>query len=156
LPPWVLYGRDVPALDPPPAVQAAAHTADALRGPSFRGIAVDLNGDAIDDYLLQGAPESCGTGGCPYVVVNGASATFIGHLFGNPIVVRAESTRGFLNLDLYSHGSATTGSFTSYAFDGRTYVERSTERLTGRGVTDLFEALNRLPRWQPINGRPQA
>jgi hypothetical protein len=147
-PPWVLYGRDVPTIDLPPAIQTAAHTADALRGNAFRGVAVDLNGDAIADYLLQGDPESCGTGGCPYVVVNGASAMLIGLLFGNPIVVRAESTRGFLNIDMYCHGSATSGSFTSFAFDGGTYVERSTERLTGDGVTALFQVLNKLPRWQ--------
>jgi hypothetical protein len=147
-PPWVLDGRSVMTITPPAAIRAVAQEFDALRAGSFKGVAARLNDDEIDDYIFQGEPQSCGTGGCTYVIIDGAGATPIGLLFGNPLVLRAESTRGFLNIDLYSHASATSGTFTSYAFDGNKYVERSTRHLTGAAVTALFADLNRLPRWR--------
>ena len=150
-PPWVLEGRNVVAINLPAAIRAAA-SADALQhamlSNEFKGVTADLNGDADDDYLLQGDRESCGTGGCPYVIVDGASAAPVGLLFGDPIVVRAESTRAFHDIDVYSRGSSTSGSFTSYVYDGSAYVRRSIRALTGSDVSILFAELDRLPRWR--------
>jgi hypothetical protein len=148
-PPWVLEGLNAVEITPRASIRAAAQKYDGLRGEPFKGAAADLNGDDIDDYILQGDREVCGTGGCPYAVVDGASAAPIGLIYGNPVVVRAQSTRGFLDIETYSHGSATSGSFTSYAFDGSQYVARSTRQLRGGEVKELFSSLDEIPRWQP-------
>src|SRR4051812_19281329 len=99
------------------------------------GVAADLNGDGRDDYIVKGGNSVCGTGGCPYLLIDGATAKLIGNLFGNPIIVRAGSTGGFHNIEAYSHGGAESGVFLSYAFDGSKYVERAKQVLQGPGVT---------------------
>jgi len=144
--PWVLEGHNVVALSPPPVVRAAA-------GPyvddSFRGVAADLNRDGTDDYILQGRRDECGTAGCTYWIFDGATARLIGDLGGDPIVVRAESTRGFPNIEAYSHGSAESGVYISYAFNGSEYVQRSKKFLEGSAMWTLIRAWRRYPRWPP-------
>jgi hypothetical protein len=111
------------------------------------GAVADLNGDGVSDYILKGTAEACGTGGCLYRIINGKSAMVIGHVWGNPLVVRAQMTSGFPDIDVYSHSSASTGSFTSYAFNGSKYVQRSKRNLAGQEVTALFAALDKIQRW---------
>ena len=42
----------------------------------------DLNGDGVADYLMVGRPIICGTGGCPYLLVDGKNGTSKGEFFG--------------------------------------------------------------------------
>lgn len=147
-PPWVLETRNTVPLDLPAAVRGAVRH-DGVDPSVPIGAVADLNGDGVSDYLLKGTSESCGTGGCLYLILDGKSAAAIGNVWGNPLVVRAKKTRGFPDIDVYSHGGAGSGSFTSYAFDGSRYVKRSSRNLAGREVTALFAALGKIQRWPP-------
>jgi len=151
-PPWVLETRNVVAMDVPAAVREAIKW-DGFDPAVPIGAVADLNGDRNSDYLWKGTSESCGTGGCPYLIIDGKSATVLGNVWGNPLVVRARTTRGFHDIDVYSHGSASSGSFTSYAFNGSKYVEQSSRSLGGPEVTDLFMALDKIQRWPPYIGK---
>ena len=147
-PPWVLETRNVVSLDVPAAVRGAIKW-DGFDPAVPIGAVADLNGDGSNDYFLKGTSESCGTGGCPYVIIDGKSATVIGNVWGNPLVVRTQGSNGFPDIDVYSRGSASSGSFTSYAFDGRQYAKQSSRSVAGAEVTALFAALDKIQRWPP-------
>ena len=147
-PPWVLESRNTVPLDLPAAVR------DAVKWNGFdlsapTGAVADLDGDGIRDYFLKAPSALCGTGGCMYLVIDGKSAREIANVWGNPLVIRGQTTSGLPDIDVYSHGSASSGSFTSYAFNGSKYVQRSNRSIAGREVTALFAALDNIPRWPP-------
>jgi hypothetical protein len=102
-PPWVLENSNVVPLDLPVSIRTAIRIhwegIDAWRP---LGAIADLNDDGVSDYLLKSLPEICGTGGCMYGVVDGKSATPLGTLFGNPLMVRSSVTRRFHDIDAYS------------------------------------------------------
>jgi hypothetical protein len=148
-PPWVLETRNVIPLDVPVAVREAVRW-DDLDPSAPIGAVADLNDDGISDYILKGVARACGTGGCLYVIMDGRSARSLGSVWGNPLVVRAHASHGFQDIDAYSHGGASSGTFTSHAFDGSQYVRRSSRSLAGREVTILFETLNKIQRWPPV------
>jgi hypothetical protein len=153
--PWVLeHGNEV-ALSPPPAVRSVAvpyvgsYDARPDDVSTFKGVAADLNRDGTDDYILQGHQEECGTGGCSYPIFDGATAKLIGEPNGNAIVVRAESTKGFANLETYSHSSSESGTFSLYVFDGTTYVKKSHKFLEGGPMWAKWRTWRNYPRWPP-------
>jgi hypothetical protein len=115
----------------------------------IKGVAVDLNGDGIKDYLLQSAPSLCGNGGCIYVLCDGATRKKLGRFFGSPLYVRAEHVHGYPNVATYSHQSASSGNYTNYSFDGNAYVVTSTRSVEGAAAERLFETLRRVPMWPP-------
>lgn len=150
--PWVIENDRLVVVSLPPAVRAAAlPSVGGYDVPSvdktFRGLAVDLNRDGTDDYILLGHPEECGTGGCSYMVVNGATAALIGRLSGNLIVVSAQSTNGFAHIETYSHGGAESGTFSFAAFDGKAYVEKSRTALEGDAMRAKLRIWRNYPRW---------
>jgi len=114
----------------------------------IKGVAVDLNGDGVDDYLLQSAPSLCGTGGCVYVLCDGASRRKLGQFFGNPLYMHAERVHGYPTIATYSHQSADSGNYTTYSFDGKAYVVTSARAVHGTAVDRLFETLRRVPMWR--------
>jgi hypothetical protein len=65
------------------------------------------------------------------------------------IVVRAESTNGFPNLETYSHSSAESGTFSLYVFDGKTYVKKSKTFLQGGPMWAKWRTWRNYPRWPP-------
>jgi hypothetical protein len=103
--------------------------------------AVDLNRDGVEDYIVKGRTEACGTGGCPYGLIDGATSARLGRIFGNAIVVLAQSTRGYRNLQTYSHGGAEQGALLTYTFNGQEYVE--TARRGGNEIA-LYAPIQRL------------
>ena len=117
------------------------------RGAALTGFAYDLNCDGTDDYLVKGT--MCGTGGCPYRIVDSASLRGVGLVFGYPLIVRAQSTGGWPDIDVYSHLSATSGSYTSLEFDGANYSARETRQLAGDAVVNLFASFESIPWFRP-------
>ena len=115
----------------------------------INGVAVDLNGDDVKDYLLRSAQRHCGTGGCMYALCDGASRRKLGEFFGSPLIVWAERVHGYPNIAIYSHQSAGSGIYTKYSFDGSVYVVTSKQTLEGPAVGRLFETLRRVPVWRP-------
>ena len=104
-------------------------------GEPIEGVAVDLNGDAINDYLLQSAPRLCGNGGCVYVVCDGATERKLGQFFGSPLYVRAEFAHGYPNIATYSHQNAGSGTYTDYSFNGKAYIVTSARTVRGQRRT---------------------
>ena len=115
----------------------------------IKGVAVDLNGDGINDYLLQSAPSLCGNGGCVYVLCDGSTRRKVGQFFGSPLIVRAERVQGYPNIATYSHQSAGSGNYTDYSFNGKLYVVTSTRSVEGAAADRLFETLHGIPIWRP-------
>jgi len=115
----------------------------------INGVAVDLNGDDLKDYLLRSAQSLCGTGGCMYVLCDGASRRKLGEFFGSPLIVRTERVHGYPDIATYSHQSSGSGIYTKYSFDGSVYVVTSKQTLEGAAVGRLFETLRRIPVWRP-------
>jgi hypothetical protein len=143
---WVIGYDSLPIMSGPPAVMIPDD--DYPGRPPLTGIVKDLNGDRVADYIVR--LTRCGTGGCPYRIVDGATLKEIGAMFGYPVIVRAERSHGFPNIDVYSHLGASSGTFTSYVFDGKTYVERSRRNIEGCEAGDsLFKQINNIPRWRP-------
>jgi dienelactone hydrolase len=142
LPPWTLETLDVVELALPAQIRTLEERADKV----VKGVHADHNGDGTDDYVVQST--MCTPGGCPYAIYNGKTNAKIGAVFGNMIIVRAESTREFANIDTYSYLSAQAGTVTSYVFDGTAYVVKSRQQAEGQLVQDLFAGWNQIPRWQ--------
>lgn len=144
--PWVLEGPNVVIVSPPPAVAAVARP---YLDDAFKGVAADLNRDGTDDYIMQGRRDECGTGGCSYWIFDGATAKRIGDAGGNAIVVRAENTNGFPNLETYSRSSSESGAFSLYVFDGNAYVRKSSTFLEGGPMWAKLRTWRTYPRWPP-------
>jgi len=99
----------------------------------------DLNGDSQGEYLIVAAGSLCGTGGCPYALVDGRSLRRIGDFFGSPILVADQKINSYPVIQSYSHASAGSGTFTTYVYDGKEYQAVSTIFLVGESVDELFK-----------------
>ncbi|MGQ0621005.1 MAG: hypothetical protein ACT4QA_13955 [Panacagrimonas sp.] len=107
----------------------------------IRGFRADLNGDGVKEYFIRSPELFCGTGGCGYEIFDGQSKHRIASLFGNPMFVHPRKINGWPVLTVYSHHNADSGSYTTYVFDGKAYVEASSVFLSGDSVRSLFDSL---------------
>ena len=149
-PPWGLEPQSTTPISVPADIRrAVGFDLEYDEAEPIKGVAVDLNGDGIKDYLLQSAPTLCGTGGCIYVLFDGATRKKLGQFVGSPLIVRAERVHGYPNIATYSHQSVGSGDYTNYSFDGTAYVVTSTRVVEGAAVDRLFETLRRVPMWRP-------
>ena len=114
-------------------------TVDVPDSDARKGFRIDLNGDGQLDVVRTYGPGMCGTGGCFMEIFDGRTRNNLGAVFGHPLWVFTTTINGWPTLGVYSHGSATSGSYTTLVFDGRRYVEVSSVYLTGRSVDDLFK-----------------
>lgn len=110
---------------------------------SLEGIQVDLNGDGKKEVILK--LDMCGTGGCPMSIYDGASADLVGDLFGGRFFVSQTLINGWPILQVYSHGSASSGSFTCYVHDGKKYIQASSVYLYDKSVDQLFKNYETVP-----------
>ncbi len=101
----------------------------------------DLNGDGAADFLIVSASSLCGTGGCPYALVDGKTMRQIGDFFGSPILISDQIINNYPVIQSYSHISAWSGNFTTYIYDGKKYQVVSEVYLTGESVEELFKIL---------------
>jgi len=99
----------------------------------------DLNGDGKKEFLIAASAGQCGTGGCPYAMVDGRSLRRIGDFFGSPILVAGQKINGYPVIQTYSHASAGSGTFTTYVHDGKEYRTVSAVFLAGESVDELFK-----------------
>lgn len=101
----------------------------------------DLNGDGAEDFLIVSASSLCGTGGCPYVLVDGKTMRQLGEFFGSPILIADQKINNYPVIQSYSHLSAGSGNFTTYVYDGSNYQIVSQVYLAGESVEALFKSL---------------
>jgi len=116
---------------------------------SVKGVVVDLNHDRRPDFIVQSARSLCGTGGCLYLVVDGAQGKVLGQLFGEPLYVLKKRSHGYPTIASYSHMSVASGSYTTWTFDGREYKQTGTRSVEGASLDSLFTILKRIPMWRP-------
>lgn len=105
------------------------------------GIWIDLNGDGIEDLVVRGSTDFCGSGGCQFFVLDGMSRKLLGSVFGSPLVVHSTKINGWPVLSIYSHGSASSGSYTTLVYDGQQYLKASSVYLYRESVTELFDKI---------------
>jgi hypothetical protein len=109
------------------------------------GFVLDLNDDKKNDYLVQANESLCGTGGCPYEIIDGASGKAIGSVFGNPVIIDSKKVQGYSVIHTYGHMNAGTGIFGTLVFDGGKYVEVAGISLTSESLVELFNIINKVP-----------
>jgi len=109
-----------------------------------RGFRWDFNDDGIEDYFVESWHSLCGTGGCPYALIDGKSRKRIGTFFGAPIFVLLQKINGYPVIHSYQHGSSNSGQFTVYVFDGRKYQIVSSIELIDDSVSKLFKSYENL------------
>ena len=157
--PWAVQNVDAVPVYPPHQLLGVIE-AVYRDGSAIKGFAFDLNGDGVDDYIVRAGAKLCvddiprslwtaAPGACAYSIWDGATAKRAGSMFGNPIVVRRETTRGMPDIDAYIDLGGDNGTFTSYRFDGTSYAITASRNLSGPAARELLSALGRLQRFQP-------
>jgi len=105
------------------------------------GAIVDINNDQVFDYLIcgptSGSDSQCGTGGCPFIIVDGRRQTVIGYIFGSPILIDRNSTKGYFDINAYTSLNASAGNFITFKFNGEAYVEAHRKNYTNQTSGNL-------------------
>jgi hypothetical protein len=147
--PWALDAQSTGVVSVPADIRrAAGNDLDYNETDQVQGVAVDLNGDGTNEYLLR-STRLCGSGGCVYALFDGATRRQFGRFYGSPLVVRAERVHGYPKITTYSHQNAESGDYTEHSFDGTVYVVTSERRVEGAAANRLFEELRLVPVWRP-------
>jgi len=139
----------LPALGDIPAVLTQLEVEE---GEAAKALAMDVNADGTADWLIESSDALCGTGGCPYILIDGRSGRRLGEFFGSPIVILEQRINGLPVVQAFAHLSVDSGTFTTSVFDGTSYQTVSSLLLKGDSVQGLFETLTRLP---PATGADQ-
>jgi hypothetical protein len=113
----------------------------------------DLNGDGVEDLVIVSAINLCGTGGCPYALVDGKSMRQIGDFFGSPILISDQKINDYPVIQSYSHISAWSGNFTTYIYDGKKYQVVSEVYLIGESVEALFKGFDGYRKIVPVKDK---
>lgn len=100
----------------------------------------DLNGDGVPDYLIVASPVICGTGGCPYVLVDGKSNRAIGEFFG-AIALIDQKINKYPVIQAISKLDIAAVTVSTYVFDGRYYRLTASSVLEERGISAWKESL---------------
>jgi hypothetical protein len=138
----------------PIAVPARVHNwvrVELEYGPSdsLRGTVVDLNHDGTPDYIVRSAASLCGTGGCLYLLIDGAKEKIIGQVFGEPLYIHVAGSHGYPTITSYAHMSVGSGSYTTWTFDGQAYQQASSRSVEGASLDSLLAVLQSIPVWRP-------
>jgi hypothetical protein len=107
-----------------------------------KSVLIDLDGDGISENLWV---NLCGTGGCVYTIQRGKDRKYIGEFFGDPVIVREQKINDMPVINSYSHGSAASGDYFCYVFNGEEYVMVSKIHLLKESVENLFKKLKDIP-----------
>jgi hypothetical protein len=133
------FGTDTVKTLKPSEVPGLVITVNSVTGKDdpLEGIYVDLNGDGKKDIIQK--ISNCGTGGCSFFILDGASGQRVGDLFGSPFYVSNVMINGWPVLEGYHHLSGRSGAFSSYVYDGKNYIVASSVLLEGKSVEELFK-----------------
>jgi hypothetical protein len=129
-------------IDVPDAVrQRVADALDYDDDEPIRGIAADVNGDAVRDYLLQSSPRLCGNGGCMYILWDGASGKSIAELVGSLLHIGDARPGAYPTIETISATSADGADLSTFTHDGTAYRRTAILHLDG---TALAAAVDRM------------
>jgi hypothetical protein len=108
------------------------------------GLRVDLNRDGRPDYIIRSAESLCGTGGCPYLLVDGATGHELGTLFGTVYVESAPRGR-YPTLHSLASLGAFEATWTEYVYDGGKYAAGASRELSGAQLDSVVSSLKGTP-----------
>jgi hypothetical protein len=100
----------------------------------------DLNGDGVPDYLIAAHPDLCGTGGCPYLLVDGKSGQVIGDFFGT-IALLDLKINGYPVIQSVSKQNIAAITVLTHVFDGSCYRLTASSLLEEHGIAAWIESL---------------
>lgn len=109
-----------------------------------KGYKIDLNGDGIDDFVLEAPDALCGTGGCPYLIIDGKSFRKIGELFGGHIIISYDKKNKYLVVKRLQYSGPETAKIESYIYKGKEYILQNTRKYTGKALENQLEGLLRI------------
>jgi hypothetical protein len=124
----------------------AALSYDSDSTVAIAGFLADLNRDGIQDYVFRFSRAVCGTN-CEYALVDGRTHGALGTVGGSVVVVRPPFINAYPVIQGYGHSSAEAGYWSTFIFDGRTYVAVATVYVEGLSQARLFETLQGVPYW---------
>ena len=103
---------------------------------------LDVNGDGVDDYIVASYQNSlCGTGGCPYAVLDGRSGREIGSFFGY-VAVLATKVNGSSVIQVISKRSIDSSGLSTYVYGREGYQLVSHSILQAEGVEQWRRTLD--------------
>jgi len=108
-----------------PAVASIARTLFADDdGRPVRSVSIDLNADGITEKFVPNE-FLCGTGGCPWLIIDERSGKLIGTPFGSSIVITEDVVNGYRVLEAHGSLGAADPVTDIYEFSDGTYTRRS-------------------------------
>lgn len=103
---------------------------------------LDINGDGVEDHTVASYRNSlCGTGGCPYVLLDGRSGREIGSFFGSVAVLTAK-VNGYAVIQVIGKRSIDSSSLTTHVYDRGSYHLVSYSILQAEGVREWRRTLD--------------
>ena len=134
-------GRDIPTKIDASDLKLNLDILGYDSGTSVLGLRLDLNGDGAPESIIQGASDTCGTGGCPFQIFDGKTKLQVGDFFNAPIFVLDEQINGWPVITTWGHSSAASGTYGTWVYDGAAYRAVSGGYLSGENVTSLSREL---------------
>jgi hypothetical protein len=110
-------------------------------------VRIDLDGDGTRDYFLQDT-STCGTGGCPYLIIDGRTKLFLGSVFGSEVWLLREKSHGMPIIEAFGHVAAGRGLVARYEFDGSEYRKISAQEIEGAEIEQFYKQLYSAPRFR--------
>lgn len=109
----------------------------------------DANGDEEVDYIVA-SPGGilCGTGGCPYVLVDGGSGVALGEFFGTVAILNT-TMNGYRAVQVLSKRDLESATLQTYVFNGKAYQLVSTALLQERGIAEWRRGFTEASRPRP-------
>lgn len=103
--------------------------------------ALDANGDDARDYLLgSDGGALCGTGGCPYVLVDGRTGAELGYFFGTVAILRRKDN-GYAVIQVLSKRDIDSSALETYAYTDGEYRVTASALLDASGVAAWMNGL---------------
>ena len=115
-------------------IEEATAALDYMPGESPLTFRADLNGDGFEELFV--APLNyrlCGTAGCPYMLVEGASKTLIGEFFGT-VAITSTKINGFPVIQAISKRDLESTNLQIYVYDGARYTIVGHALLESKGM----------------------
>ena len=112
----------------------------------YKGHKKDLNGDGIDDYILESPQGLCGTGGCVYLLIDGKSCNIIGEFLGGYIIISDKKTGQHSVVKRLRYSGPEAAQIETYIFSGTKYRLKSTKNYYGKALEIELAGLKRVNR----------
>lgn len=105
------------------------------------GYKLDLNGDEIDDFLIQSPMSLCGTGGCGLIIIDGKSFRKIGDFFGGSIIILDKKVDGYAMIQMLKYTDSDSAEIESYIYRRTEYESITKSIYSGKTLDKLLGKL---------------